>query len=331
VAVQGERAGSPLPRVSVVVSTYQRAHLLPALVSALEAQTLDPSSFEVVIADNAATDDTRSVLDDLQRRSPLDLTVVHADQNRGAAAGRNLAWRSARAPIVAFTDDDCQPQPKWLEAGLAAMEHARIVVGRTGPPPEQEILTSGPFARTLRVDEPRFFETCNVFYRRSDLEAHEGFEKGFGIGGEDTDLALRVIADGGSDTVAFADDAVVHHDVRPSDFMAALRETLRWTDLPLVVRRHPEVRSTLLHRRLFWREAHPTALLAALGIGLAAARRRPLLLLLTVPWVRLRVTRLPLTPGPRRRWVVLPGALVLDLLEVAVMVRGSIRHRTLLL
>ena len=329
--MEGEFGDSGPPRVSVVVSTYQRSRLLPQLVRALEAQTLDAAEFEVVIAENGCTDDTATVLDELQRESPLAITVVHADRNRGAAAGRNLAWRAARAEVVAFTDDDCQPQPKWLEVGLGAMERARIVVGRTAPPPEQEPLTAGPFARTLRVNEPRFFETCNVFYRRADLDSHEGFETGFGIGGEDTDLALRVVSDGGGDAVVFAEDAVVHHDVRPSDFMAAVRETLRWTNIPLVVRRHPEVRSTLLHRRLFWREAHPTALLAALGIGLFVARRRPLSLLLTVPWVRLRVTRLPLTPGPRRRWVVLPGALAIDLLEVAVMLRGSLRHRTLVL
>jgi GT2 family glycosyltransferase len=314
--------------VSVVVSTYQRAHLLPALVQALEAQTLDPAAFEVVITNNGCTDDAASVLDELQRQSPLALTVVHLERNRGAAAGRNAAWRSARAPVIAFTDDDCRPQPKWLEAGLAAMEHARVVVGQTVPPPEQEKLAEAPFARVVRVTEPKFYETCNVFYRRSDLESADGLEERLGTG-EDTDLALRVLAAGGD--VVFAGDALVHHDVRPSEFVAALRETFRWTDLPLVARRHPEARHTLLHRRVFWRSTHPTALLALVGIALAVARRRPLPLVLLAPWIRVRVVTQPLTPGPRRRWVVLPQALVLDLLEVAVMVRGSVRHRTLVL
>jgi glycosyltransferase involved in cell wall biosynthesis len=324
-----ERGSPPSPRVSVVVSTYQRARLLPDLVAALEAQTLDRSAFEVLITDNGATDDTASVLDDLQRRSPLAMNVLHAERNRGAAAGRNLAWRAARAPIVAFTDDDCKPQPKWLEAGLEAMEGARIVVGRTGPPADQEELAAAPFARVPVVNEPRFFETCNVLYHRSDLEAQGGFEERLSTG-EDTDLALRIVPDG-KQGVVFADEAVVLHDVRPSDFVAALRETFRWIDLPLVVRRHPEVRSTLLHRRFFWKRTHPSALAAAAGIGVAVARRSPLALLLVAPWVALRVTRLPLTPGPRRRWLVLPGGLVIDLVEVAVMVRGSVRHRTLLL
>ena len=115
------------------------------------------------------------------------------------------------------------------------------------------------------------------------------------------------------------------------NFVAAVRESFRWVDLPLVVARHPQIRRTLLHRRLFWKPSHPPALLALAGILLAVARRRPLALLLVVPWVRLRVTTLPLTPAPRRRWLVLPPGLALDLVEVAVMVQGSVRHRTLVL
>jgi len=319
---------APAPRVSVVVSTHNRARLLSALVSALEAQTLDAREFEVVVTDDGSTDDTAAVLADLQRRSPLAMTVLRNERNRGAAAGRNVAWRQARAPIIAFTDDDCRPQPKWLEAGLAAMEHARVVVGRTTPPPDQEEMAFDPFSRALWVREPKYFETANVFYRRSDLEASGGFEERFRAG-EDTDLALRVIPTG--DGAAFAEDAFVYHAVRASDFMAAVRETFRWIDLPLVVGRHPQVRTTLLHRRVFWKRSHPLVLLAMAGMVLAVVRRRPWPLLLVAPWVRLRVTAQPLTPGPRRRWFVLPAGFVLDVVEVAVMVRGSVRHGALVL
>jgi hypothetical protein len=54
-------------------------------------------------------------------------------------------------------------------------------------------------------------------------------------------------------------------------------------------------------------------------------------LLLVAPWVAFRVARQPLTPGRKRRWIVLPQGLVLDLLEVVVMVRGSVRYRTFVL
>src|SRR5438270_6893074 len=112
---------SASPRISVVVTTYERAASLARLVGGLESQTLGTDQFEVIVADDGSTDDTPHVLGRLRESTPLDLRVVRNDRNRGPAAGRNLGWRVARAPVVAFTDDDCWPQPTWLEAGLAAM------------------------------------------------------------------------------------------------------------------------------------------------------------------------------------------------------------------
>lgn len=319
------------PEVSVVVSTYRRAHLLPRLVAALEQQTLPRERFEVVVCDNGSDDATPEVLTDLAARTPLRLRVVRADVNRGPAPGRELAWRAARAPVVAFTDDDCQPEPEWLEAGLAALQRQgpAVVVGRTVPDPEQVHLLVD-FSRTQRVDDARFAQTCNVFYRRADLEAVGGFDPAFTTpGGEDTDLALRVEALGSPRV--FAAGAVVRHDVRPTSLRATLRETLRWTDVPLLYRKHPAARRESLHRRVFWKPSHPPAALLLLGLAATAARRRPEPLLLALPWVRFRTHVWPVARGPRRRWALLPGALAVDALEVAVMARGSVRHRTVVL
>ena len=321
---------APTPRVSVVVSTYRRAHLLPRLVAALEAQTLPRSELEVVICDNGSPDDTAAVLAALAARSPLPLRIVRAEVNRGPAAGRELAWRAARADVVAFTDDDCQPAPTWLAAGLAAMSAGRaVVVGRTAPDPAQEHLLVD-FSRTQRVDDARFAQTCNVFYRRADLEAVGGFDFGFTTpGGEDTDLALRVEALGSPRR--FAPDALVHHDVRPTSLRATLRETLRWYDIPRLYAKHPAARAESLHRRWFWKPSHPPAALLLVGVVAAGVARRPAPLLLAAPWVRFRTVTWPVARGPRRRWALLPGALAVDLLELAVMARGSVRHRTVVL
>ena len=321
-------------RVSVAISTYQRADLLPRLVAALEGQTLPREEFEVVIADNGSTDRTAQMLADLAARSPLTLRVVSVAENHGPARGRNFAWRASRAPIVAFTDDDCVPTPHWLEAGLREMGSARkIVVGRTIPSPEQ-LHRQGPFSLTVAVEDARFFHTCNIFYRRDDLEAAGGFDEGFTTpGGEDTDLGIRVKRLG-VETV-FRDDALVHHDVGASSFSAVLRQTLRWTDIPLFFDKHPQARKELLVKGVFWKPAHPRVIAAAAGAA-AAAALTPFspaglaALALGLPWLWFRIRRRPLG-GPRRRWLVLPGAFTIDLLEVAVMLRGSLRHRTLVL
>ena len=318
------------PAVSVVVSTHGRAALLPKLVAGLTAQRLDPSRFEVVIVDDGSPDGTAAILEGLAPAVPFSLRVLRHARNRGAAAGRNTGWRAARAPVVAFTDDDCVPAPGWLEAGIRAIDASPdgFVVGRTEPDPAEVHWLDRPFSRSLRVDGPRFHETCNVFYRRRDLELAGGFDTAFSTG-EDTDLGLRVIAAGRR--AVWEPEALVRHRVRPPDFRAHVREAGRWHDLALVTRRHPAHRAELTHHRLFWKRTHPPTIVALAGIATAAATRSWRPLALTGWWVAHRLVVEPPCPGPRRRFAALPGTFAVDAVEVATMVRGSIRHRTVLL
>lgn len=319
------------PRVSVAVSTRGRAALLPRLVAALEAQTLPADELELVVVDDASPDDTAEVLGALARRSKVPMRVLTCGQRGGPAAGRNLAWRAARAPVVAFTDDDCTPDPDWLASGLAALDlasgAARMVTGRTAMPDDQIALATRPFARHLQVDGVRFFETCNAFYRRTDLEAVGGFDERFGFGGEDTDLGLRMVQAGV--TPVFARGALVHHDVHTGTLADALHNAARFVDLPLVVRRHPEIRSSLVHHKLFWKRAHPSAIAAVLGLLTFA--KWPVTLVAVVPWLNHRLRVEPACPGRFRRVAALPGVFLVDICEVATMVRGSARHKTVLL
>lgn len=318
------------PRVSVAVSTYRRAELLPKLLAGLAAQTLPHGDFEVLIVDDCSPDSTAAVLEGAAAGLPFALRVIRHTRNRGAAAGRNTAWRAAAAPIVAFTDDDCVPTPRWLEAGLAALEAsgASVAAGRTQPDPAEAKWLERPFSRSLIVEEPRFYETCNIFYRRSELARVGGLDEAFSTG-EDTDLALRVLENGGRPV--WAPEALVHHRVRPPDLRAHLREARRWADLALVVRRHPAQRAQLVHRRWFWKRSHPPTLVALVGLGAALFARSPRPLVLLAWWLVHRSLIEPVCPGPRRRILALPGALLTDAAEVEAMVRGSIRHRTLLL
>ncbi len=322
-----DRGEGAVPEVSVVVATYQRANLLPRLCAAFEAQTLGAARFEVIFVDDGSTDDTPDVLAGLKAGSSFHVETLGDGVNRHQGPARNLGWSRARSSIVAFTDDDCVPAPDWLERGLEAMGTGRrVVVGRTVPDPAQAHL-QGPFSRSISVGDATYFETCNIFYRKADLEAAGGFDEAFrSHGGEDTDLGWR-IRKRGSEAV-FAPDVLVHHDVKPSDLRAATREALRWTGIPRVVRIHPEGRK-LLYGGLFWKPSHPLALGALAGILLAPRSR--VALALAIPWAWHRIVARPLAPGPRRRLMVLPGALIIDLAEVAAMVRGSISSRTIVL
>jgi GT2 family glycosyltransferase len=322
----GDAAGH---RVAVVVATHGRADRLGRLLDALAAQDLPADEFEVVVVDDASPDDTGEVLAKAEATGTFPLRVLTQPVCRGPAAARNLGWRSSRASVIAFTDDDCVPDPGWLRAGLEALDgRVRLAVGRTAPPSDQLHLAGAPFSRVMQVDSAHFYETCNAFYRRRDLEAAGGFDERFRRpSGEDTRLGLEVVASGVEPV--FAEDAVVYHDVRPGSLRDTLRETLRWVDLPLVLKGKPAARPGLAHRWVFWKRTHPPAIVAAVGIVLAL-RWRPALLL-ALPWLVHRVRTDPVCADPVLRVACLPGALAVDLCEVGVMVRGSVRHRTLLL
>ncbi len=271
------------PRVSVCVATFNRAERLDRLLAALAAQDLT-DALEVIVYDDASTDGTAAVLEAWSRSGDLDLSVHRGDVNRGPAVGRNIAWRGSRAPLVLFTDDDCVPLPGWAGAHVAQAGPRRVTVGRTRPNPDQQDL-SGPFSRSLDVADATFFQTCNIGYPAALLEALDGFHEGFRrAAGEDTELGLRAM-DSGADAL-FVAEAEVLHDVRPSDWLVAVRECGKWVDVPLFAAMHPSSAGTVLHSRFWWKRSHPPAVLAAVGV--AGAALHPLLFLAVMPWLRLR-------------------------------------------
>ncbi len=295
--------------VSVVVPTVDRVALLERCLRALAAQD-DPAEEVVVVHDGG--DGVAALLDAWRGRLPL---VVLQIAERGASAKRNAGWRAARHELVAFTDDDCAPTPGWV----AALRHqtADLLAGPVAAHPDDPP-TASVFGRTIEVDAAGpYFPTANLAVRRTALEAVDGFDNELAAG-EDTDLAWRVQEAGA--VVAWVPGALVHHAVRPVTFPQHLRSLWRWRDLPLVVRRHPELRRTLT-AGVFWKTSHPTALLAVLG--LAAAPRRPAAALLAVPFVASRWQ----ARGPRFGTQMA----VADALEVGVLVAGSVKHRSVLL
>jgi glycosyltransferase involved in cell wall biosynthesis len=308
--------------VSVVVSTYNRPAQLVRLIDSLRAQTLDAGQFEVIVVDNGSGPDTGAVLAEEVRRGGLQLRTERHERTRGPAGGRNSGWSLARAPLIAFTDDDCIPGPSWLEAGLAAAGRfpGAIVQGRTLPARS----APGPMSHTVRVERlgPQY-ETCNIFYPRAVLESLGGFDESFGLqpAGEDTDLAWRALDSGVR--AEFAPNALVHHEVIDLGLRGSLRLAGRWGDVARVFASHPGARS-MLYRGYFWTVWHYLmwrSLVALLG---PAWMRR---MVLTLHLLELRKRARGFGVGPS----AIPFFVVHDLVECWAIARGAVRHRTLVL
>ena len=318
--------------MSVVVATFNRRDRLAGLIGALAAQDIG-EPFEVIVVDDASPDDTAMELQRLSEDAPF-LRTISLEANGGPAVARNRGWREAAASLVAFTDDDCKPEPGWLRAIVAGLGRADLVQGQTVPDPST-IRRHGPFGHSLEIRaETGFYETCNMGYRRWVLEKMHGFDEAFRHPfGEDLDLAWRAKDAGCSST--FAPDAVVVHEVRPSDFVGYVRGLPRLEGLVRAVRLHPAMRAGLF-RGTYYNEAHPRALaVVASAISLMAqprSRTRWVATAGAVAWWSRAEMRVRRYPRVRKDWTwVLPLAGIADIAEIAVLARASVRHRTLIL
>lgn len=195
---------SARPLVSVVVPTRNRAQLLGKLLHALDRQEYE--SFEVIVVDDASEDGTAAVLAEWQRPERRSFRLPRA---WGSYRARNRGIEEARGTLVAFTDDDCLPEPRWLSS-LVAMMAGSDVVGVQGVTLAQPGKVT-PFTHQIDARHPGPpYRTCNIAYRRSILEHLGGFDASLRWYADNI-LGLRARKAG---TIAFAPEAIVLHPPR---------------------------------------------------------------------------------------------------------------------
>lgn len=312
------------PRVCVVAATHNRARRLDMLLRSLAEQTLPVAEFEVVIVDDASSDATPEVLAWHCEHAPFELRTARLELNSGPAAARNAGWREARAPLIAFTDDDCVAQPGWLEAGVAAAgaETLVLVQGPVEINPD-ELDRMSPFVHFMIHHTPGGgYPTANIFYPRALLEELGGFDpvKFPTVGPEDTDLACRAIERGAR--VEWAPEAGVFHGVLQVGALKPLRVAARWSPVVQLYGEHPHLRDEL-PLRVFWRRNH--WLLFRFIVALCLPRRLgPVRLMLAAPYVAYLTNR---RTGP----LLAPYLMAIDTIEVLAILRGAIRYRVVLI
>lgn len=104
----------------MAICTHNRAEYLGKALESLCAQTLSTRDFEVIVVDNASTDATPAIVERFKPRLGS-LRYLFASE-LGLSRARNVALREARAPHIAFLDDDAIASPDWLAGLLAAFE-----------------------------------------------------------------------------------------------------------------------------------------------------------------------------------------------------------------
>jgi len=192
--------------VSAVVCTHNRATYLRRALASLAAQTLPADRYEIVVVDNASTDATRDLVT-FELAGVARLRYLFEPQ-LGVSRARNAGWRAARAPLVAYLDDDAIAAPDWLARAVSSFAELEPRPGCLGGPvipiweaPRPAWLPDAllPFLTVLELDQgpgpmPRgkFLYGTNSVFPRARLAEIGGYPVGLGpIGswhrsGEDT-------------------------------------------------------------------------------------------------------------------------------------------------
>lgn len=229
-----------VPRVSVVVASYNADRTLPACLASL--MRLNYPDYEVILVDDGSTDTTPQV-------AGLHPTVrsLRHPRNLGLSAARNTGTAAATGEIIAFTDADCRADEDWLyyvvsdllDGDFAAVGGPNLLPPEDSPVAAAVMVSPGGPAHVMLTDrEAEHIPGCNMAFYKWALEALGGFDPQFTRAGDDVDVCWRLQQIGGR--IGFSPGGFVWH-YRRSTIGAYLRQQHGYGRAEaLLVRKHPE-------------------------------------------------------------------------------------------
>ena len=193
---------------SVVIPTYHRNDLLARCLDCLASnvQTLAAEQYEVIVTDDGFQTTSKEMI-----KQDYPWVKWVAAQRKGPAANRNNGAKYAQGEWLVFTDDDCLPDPQWLEAYRDAMDNDSLAL-------EGSIHPCGDISLDVDLAECPVntkggcFWSANIAIKRSLFESLGGFDPNHLIAAqEDQDLKIRVEA---LTNISFIPNAKVFHPIR---------------------------------------------------------------------------------------------------------------------
>ncbi|MBV8681432.1 MAG: glycosyltransferase [Caulobacteraceae bacterium] len=264
IAAAGSSPEPDTPEVSLIMSTRDRAQFLPPCLESLEAIRSN-RPWQLVIVDNGSSDATWSILQTFASRTHLHIKILQEPQ-AGLSFARNAGVRAASAPILAFTDDDCYPQPDFIDA--VARVFAESEVGFMGGRILLHDPEDAPVSITCRTERVIFpagaflgtgeIQGACMAFRREVFQQVGLFDTAFGAGGplkaaEDSEMVARACFAGWNG--GFFPEAVIrHHHRRRHEGAARVTwsyDYSRGAFFAKVLLEHPRVRRRVL-RAWYW-------------------------------------------------------------------------------
>ena len=186
------------PKVSIILPTYNRAKYLDRAISSVLNQSY--SDFELIIVDDASTDNTKEVVDMFDDDR---IRYIRNEKNLGGAGARNRGIKEAKGDFIAFQDSDDQWHPEKLKIQMEAFSKATpdvavvytAFIRKVGDkefiiPPASVKKREGNIYRELLL-HVNFVGTPTAVVRKKALEKVGGFDERFPRL-QDWDLFLRL-------------------------------------------------------------------------------------------------------------------------------------------
>lgn len=207
---------SPQNKYSVIICTRNGCDQIGAGLTAIAKLSGGPH--ETIVVSDGSTDGTAEFV-----AENFPWVRVFDIPPSGLSVARNLGASEASGNIIAFTDDDCEPDPEWLvRIDRAFLDPAISAAGGPNlPPPPRDITEAviraapGAPSHVLLTDtEAEHLPGCNIIVRKTAFEEIGGFDPRFRTAGDDVDFCWR-LSDAGH-RMAFVPGAFVWHWRRPS-------------------------------------------------------------------------------------------------------------------
>lgn len=288
------------PRISVVVTCFNKARTLEACINSIYDQAVD--GLEVVVVDDGSTDDSLERISKFSDREGFRLIKM---PHNGISAAKNEGIRASRGDIILFLDGDCVLEKGALAKVVEIFEAGDGRLGCVGG--EVRALNgSSAMAKAIELLQNEFVRRwpfgANVAFRRSVLEELGGFDPGMEYG-EDADLFIRMKKAGYGHIMA---KSVSARTENPENFLDLFKQRYRWgKGFGQLIDRHPE----LFDRRIKFCFALNYAMLASL----ISSAIHPISILALLPLAAINLLRfLPLAlrvyaiSGERSHLVLVP-------------------------
>lgn len=233
-------------KTSIVIPAFNASGTLPLVLDALIQQ--DANNFEVIIVDDASTDNTSEIAEEYARK--LELRVLRFDENAGRARARNAGIETSNGDVILLLDSDIEVISSYVSRHLELHSQVSRAVGigsqKSPPHLAKEVLAryyASRGAARLKPGDPipgRYFVSNLASFSRSLFDEVGGFNSDFRFyGGEDQELGLRFHKAGANLTYLSEAVGYHHHLRRLEDVVSALEEYGRH-GVPLVLAKHPE-------------------------------------------------------------------------------------------